>query len=94
MADTNKISTAEQKESYRYIVRTPGIRGGKARLEHTRIGVHDIVGLLQNGETIDTIPICFPGVTRAQIYECLAFYEDHRGEIDYLIADQMARPGE
>jgi uncharacterized protein (DUF433 family) len=85
---------AETKETYRYIVRVPGVCGGKAHLENMRIGVHDVVGLLQNGETIETIPICFPGVTRAQIYECLAYYEDHRPEIDYLIADQMAGPGE
>jgi len=31
--------------------------------------------------------------SRAQVYECLAFYEDHRGEIDVLVARQMA-PGE
>jgi hypothetical protein len=29
-------------------------------------------------------------VTRAQVYECLAYYEDHRGEIDWRIAEQMA----
>ena len=79
--------------NYRYIVRTEGVRGGNARIEGTRIGVHDVVGLLQNGETIDSIrENCFPDITRAQIYECLAYYEDHRGEIDLLIAQQMAEP--
>jgi uncharacterized protein (DUF433 family) len=29
-------------------------------------------------------------VTRAQVYECLAYYEDHRGEVDLLVAEQMA----
>jgi uncharacterized protein (DUF433 family) len=37
---------------------------------------------------------CFPGITRAQIYECLAYYEDHRGEIDFLIGRQMAEPAQ
>jgi len=77
-------------ETYRYINRTQGIRGGHARIEDTRIGVHDVIGLLQNGETVDSIPQCLPGVTRAQAYECLAYYEDHRAEIDHLIASQMA----
>jgi hypothetical protein len=27
------------------------------------------------------------------VYECLAFYEDHRTEIDALVAEQMAEPG-
>lgn len=66
--------------SYRYIVQAAGVRGGKPTVEGTRIGVHDVIGLLQNGETIDTVPVrCFPQLTRAQVYECLAYYEDHPG---------------
>jgi uncharacterized protein (DUF433 family) len=85
---------AATNETYRYIVRVPGIRGGNAHVENTRVGVHDIVGLLQHGETVETIQICFPEITRAQVYESLAYYEDHREEIDWLIADQLAGPGE
>ncbi len=82
-------------ENYRYITRTAGVRGGNARVEGTRIGVHDVIGLLQNGETVDTITVtCFPDLTRAQVYECLAYYEDHRGEIDLLVARQMSLPDE
>ena len=77
--------------SYRYITRIPDVRGGAAHVEGTRIGVHDVVGLLQNGETIDAlIAKCFPNITRAQVYECLVYYEDHRGEIDLLVARQMS----
>jgi uncharacterized protein (DUF433 family) len=73
------------------IVRIPGVRGGHPIIDGTRIGVHDVVGLLENGETVDSIVSrCFPGITRAQVYECLAYYEDHRGEIDVLVARQMA----
>jgi uncharacterized protein (DUF433 family) len=81
---------AEVGATYRYITRANGVRGGHARIENTRIGVHDVVGLVQNGETVDSVPGCLPGVTRAQVYECLAYYEDHRAEIDHLIASQMA----
>lgn len=77
--------------SYRYIVRMPGVRSGHAIIENTRIGVHDVIGLLHNGETVDTlVSHCFPNLTRAQVYECLAYYEDHRGEIDLLVARQAA----
>jgi uncharacterized protein (DUF433 family) len=80
-------------EGYKYITRLTGVRSGQALIEGTRIGVHDIVGLLQNGETIDSLLAnCFPTLTRAQVYESLAYYEDHRGEIDVLIARQMAAP--
>jgi len=86
---------AETAETYRYITRKPGVRGGHAIIEGTRIGVHDVIGLLQNGETVDSLLVnCFPDLTRAQVYESLAYYEDHRGEIDVLVARQMAPPDE
>jgi len=69
------------------------VRDGNPIVEGTRIGVHDVIGLLQNGESVDSLRAdCFPVLTRAQIYECLAYYEDHRGETDLLIARQMAQP--
>jgi uncharacterized protein (DUF433 family) len=78
-------------ETYRYIVRSAAVRSGNPIVEGTRIAVHDIIGLLQNGETIDSVRAnCFPQITKSQIYECLAYYEDHRGEIDLLVARQMA----
>src|SRR5579862_8326902 len=82
-------------ETYRYIVRSAGVRSGNPMVGGTRIAVHDVIGLLQNGETVDTVKAnCFPQLTRSQIYECLAYYEDHRGEIDLLVARQMAPPSE
>lgn len=80
-------------DTYRYIVKTPGICGGKARIENTRVGVHDVIGLLQNGETVESAIRQLPDVTRAQVYECLSYYEDHLAEIDYLVARQMADAG-
>lgn len=80
-------------EAYRYIVRSTGVRSGNPIVENTRVAVHDVIGLLQNGGTIDTVKAnCFPQLAKSQIYECLAYYEDHRGEIDLLIARQMAAP--
>lgn len=76
---------------YRHLSRQPGVRGGHVIIEGTRIGVHDVIALLQNGETVDSLVAnCFPNITRAQVYESLAFYEDHRGEIDLLVARQMS----
>jgi uncharacterized protein (DUF433 family) len=78
--------------SYRYLTTLPGVCAGRTIIAGTRIGVHDVIGLLQNGETVDTIiPRCFPELKRSQVYECLAYYEDHRPEIDGLVADQMNR---
>ena len=80
--------------SYRYTARSPDVRGGNARVEGTRIAVHDVIGLLQNGETVGSVEsvttTCPPTLTKAQVYECLAYYEDQRGEIDLLVARRMA----
>ena len=61
-------------------------------MANTRIGVHDVVGLTINGAGVDDVVRSFPELTRAQVYECLAYYEDHREEMDWLVAEQMAGP--
>ena len=75
--------------SYRYIVRTPDVHGGNARVEGTRIGVHDVAAYHLLGNDIEMIRNAFPDLTRAQIYECLAYYEDHRVEIERLALLQI-----
>ena len=77
--------------NYAYITRQVGVRGGNPIIVGTRIGVHDVIALLQNGETVDSVVIQnFPALTKSQVYECLAYYEDNRGEIDLLVARQMS----
>jgi len=51
--------------------------------------VHDVIGLIVNGSSVDDVVRSFPDLTGAQVYECLAYYEDHRAEIDSLVARQM-----
>ena len=75
---------------YRYLVNLPDVRGGNTIVDGTRIGVHNVVGLIVNGSSVDDVVRSFPDLTRAQVYECLAYYEDHRAEIDALIARQMS----
>ena len=83
-------SSKTSSSGYRYIARAQGVRSGQAIVEGTRIGVHDVIGLLQTGESVETVVAnCFLTLTRAQVYECLAYYEDHRGEIDLLVSRQM-----
>lgn len=74
---------------YRYLVRTDGVRNGNTIVEGTRIGVHDVIGLLHNGETIESVAEALVGLGKAQVFECLAYYEDHKSEIDLLVARQM-----
>jgi type III restriction enzyme len=80
--------------SYRYIVRKAGVRSGHAVVEGTRIGVHDVIALVKTGASVDEVVGSFPRLTRAQVYECLAYYEDHQGDLDPLVATQTAHLGE
>ena len=76
--------------SYRYIVQRAGIRSGHAVVEGTRIGVHDVVALTKTGASVDEVVQSLPKLTRAQVFECLAYYEDHREQLDPLIDAQTA----
>ncbi len=76
--------------TYRYLVQIAGVCGGKTIIEGTRIGVHDVIGLIVNGASLEDVLRSFPDLTKAQIYECLAYYEDHRTEIDALVTEQMS----
>jgi uncharacterized protein (DUF433 family) len=76
--------------AYRYLVNLPDVCEGNAIVANTRIGVHDVMGLILNGAAIEDVLRSFPDLTKAQVYECLAYYEDHRTEIDALVAEQMS----
>jgi uncharacterized protein (DUF433 family) len=75
---------------YRYLTNIPGVRSGRTIIEGTRIGVHDVIAVIVNGASVDDVCRSYPDVTRAQVYECLAYYEDYRAEIDALVARQMS----
>ena len=79
-----------QATAYRYLVNLPGVCNGQTIVESTRIGVHDVVGMIVNGAAIEDVLRSFPDLKKAQVYECLAYYEDHRTGIDALIAEQMS----
>ena len=66
------------------------MRSGHAIVEGTRIGVHDVVAMIRTGASVDAVVASLPKLTRAQVYECLAYYEDHREQIEPLVAAQTA----
>ena len=41
---------------YRYLVNMTDVRGGNTIVEGTRIGVHDVVGLIVNGSSVEVLP--------------------------------------
>ena len=70
----------------RHIERTEGLRGGKPHLAGTRITVSDIViWHLRLGRTLDEIAARYE-LSLSAVYAAIAYYYDHRDEIDSEIA--------
>ena len=71
----------------KHIVRTPGICGGNARIDGTRLPVWQIVAQLQTGATPDDLLAGYAHLPldHAQFYAALSYYYDHQSEIDRLI---------
>jgi uncharacterized protein (DUF433 family) len=67
---------------YGHIVRTPGVLGGKPRVEAHRISVqHIAIDHETLGMSPDEICDAYPGLTLAEVYSALAYFCDHRAEI-------------
>lgn len=84
------MADALTKTEYSYIVRTPGAVGGEPRINGYRIRVRDIVAARDlGGLTPEEIAAnVYPELTLAQIYSALAYYEDHRDEIDQAMQNE------
>jgi uncharacterized protein (DUF433 family) len=82
--------TPAARTDYAHIVCTPGLVGGEPRIADHRIRVRDIVAARDLGgyspeEIASTV---YPNLNLAQVYSALAYYEDHREEIDRLFREE------
>jgi uncharacterized protein (DUF433 family) len=50
--------------------------------------------MIQTGASVEDVVSSLSNLRRAQVYECLAYYEDHKPEIDPLVAAQIAHADE
>jgi uncharacterized protein (DUF433 family) len=70
-----------------HIDATAGICGGRPRIAGHRIRVQDVVIWTEQGQSPDQIVASFPQVSLADVYAALAYYHDHRDEIDRQIRE-------
>src|SRR5271166_6147395 len=87
-------TTTERAEgrslSREHIEITPGTCGGKPRIAGTRIRVQDIyVWHELQGQTVDQIISQFPQLQHGDVYAALAYYWDHRDELDREMKEEM-----
>jgi uncharacterized protein (DUF433 family) len=70
------------------IVVTPGVRGGKPRIAGHRITVSDIAFWHERmGMSPDEIVSEYPTITLSDVHAALAYYFDHRDEVDREIRE-------
>src|SRR4051794_3067577 len=70
------------------IVRTPGVRGAKPRIAGHRITVADVaIWSERMGMSPDEIVSEYPTITLSDVHAALAYYFDHRDEVDREIRD-------
>jgi uncharacterized protein (DUF433 family) len=68
---------------YPRIVSTPGTCGGKPRIDGHRIKVSQIAVMYERmGMSPDEIVTELPTITLSQVHAALAYYYDHKQEID------------
>ena len=74
--------------TYAHIVSRPDLFGGKPHIEDTRVRVSDImVQHVFEGQSAEQIQTAFPHLTLAQIHSVLAYYYDHKEEIQAEVED-------
>ena len=64
------------------ITKTPGVCGGKACIAGHRIRVLDIAIYHDIGKTLAEMVEMFPTITEADVHAAIAYYFDHREEIE------------
>lgn len=79
---------AQSATEYAHIVRTPGMMGGEPRVDGHRIRVRDVAAARDTGGATpeEIAATVYPSLTLAEVYAALAFFEDHRSEIESDIA--------
>ncbi len=72
-----------------HIVSTPGVLGGKPHIKGHRIGVHHIAWWYSQGESAADLARDYH-ISLADVHAALAYYYDHKDQIDRELAEEDA----
>jgi uncharacterized protein (DUF433 family) len=76
----------KRRTEHPHIVKIEGVCGGNAIIEGTRIAVWHIVEYYYKvGMTVEQILLDWDYLAPAQVFDALAYYHDHREEVDRAI---------
>jgi uncharacterized protein (DUF433 family) len=81
--------TQTTRTEHPHIVMTPGICGGRPRIDGTRLSVEFVVKQIATGDTPIDVAESYPEgyVSAAAVYDALSYYYDHKDEIDGAIEE-------
>ncbi len=84
------ISPETKPTEYAHIVRAPQMFSGEPFIKGHRIRVRDVVVArdVEEMSPAEIVHKVYPSLTLSEVYAALAYYEDHRGEIDQLGRDE------
>jgi uncharacterized protein (DUF433 family) len=83
-------TVALQQTTYHHIESTPGVRGGKPRIDGTRITVSDVALMHRRlGQSLDEIAATYD-LSLGAVYSAMAYYYDHQAAIDRTIEEDEA----
>lgn len=72
------------------IVRTPGVCGGRLRIDGSRITVLQVATLFLQGLGAEDIADQYSHLTLAQVYAALAYFHANRAEVEADLAAEEA----
>jgi uncharacterized protein (DUF433 family) len=79
-------TTPEERTEHPYVIRVPGVAGGRPVIRDSRTAVWHIARLFRAGYTASEIAQEFDHLSLAAIYDAISYYLDHRSEVDADIA--------
>ncbi|PYQ24752.1 MAG: hypothetical protein DMF79_00865 [Acidobacteria bacterium] len=82
------------KVVYSHITKQPGVRGGKACIDDTRISVVDVVALLKQGLGDQQIVERYPSLNLAQVHAAISYYYENREELEADLAEDDSAEAE
>ncbi len=74
-----------ERTDHPHIVKVQGVASGEPIILKTRLMVRTIVEQYQLGSSIEEILWDYPLLSSAQVHDALAYYHDHKQEMDILL---------
>ena len=74
-----------KRTNHPHVVIVQGVGSGEPIILGTRIMVRTIVEQYQLGNSIETILWDYPQLSSAQVHDALAYYHDHKEDMDKLL---------